>query len=52
VNEKNANTTFTLSLRVFAPDGSSVVGHAVSHFSLTANGEVAVSFDKLSFTCS
>jgi hypothetical protein len=51
INEKNANTTFTLSLRLFAADGSSVVGHGVTHFALNANGEVAVSFDKPSFTC-
>jgi hypothetical protein len=51
VNEKNANATFTLSLRLFAADGSSVVGHGVTHFASNANGEVAVSFDKPSFTC-
>lgn len=52
LNEKNSNTTFTLSIRVFAPDGSSVVGHDVAHFALNANGEITVSFDKMSFTCS
>lgn len=51
LNEKNQNASFTLNIRVFAPDGSSVVGHEVSHFTLTAGGVVTVNFDKLSFTC-
>ncbi|MEP6852520.1 MAG: hypothetical protein ABJA87_07680 [bacterium] len=51
LNEKNSNTTFTLSIRLFAPDGSSVVVHEVTHFALNANGVVTVDFDKLSFTC-
>jgi hypothetical protein len=51
VNEKNSNETFTLTIRVFAPDGSSVVGHETSHLTLNANGEITVSFDKVSFTC-
>jgi hypothetical protein len=52
MNEKNSNTTFTLSIRVFAPDGSSVVGHDVAHFALNANGVITVNFDKMTFTCS
>jgi len=52
VNERNSNTTFTLTIRVFASDGSSVVGHEVTHFALNANGVITVNFDKLSFTCS
>ncbi len=52
VNEKNSNATFTFSIRVFAPDGSSVVGHEVAHFALNANGVITVNFDKLAFTCS
>jgi hypothetical protein len=51
LNERNSNTTFTLSLRLFAADGSSVVGHDVAHFALNANGEITVSFDKMTFTC-
>ena len=51
MNEQNSNTTFTLSIRVFAPDGSSVVGHDVAHFATNANGEITVNFDKMSFTC-
>jgi hypothetical protein len=52
MNEKNANTTFTLTIRLYAPDGSSIVGHEVAHFALNANGEITVNFDKMSFTCS
>src|SRR5947208_14497411 len=52
LNEKNSNTTFTLTIRVSAADGSSVVGHEVTHFALNANGEIMVDFDKPSFTCS
>jgi hypothetical protein len=51
MNEQNSNTTATLSVRVFAADGSSIVGHDVTHFALNANGEITVSFDKMSFTC-
>jgi hypothetical protein len=51
MNEKNSNSTFTLTVRVFAPDGSSVVGHDVAHFALNANGVITVNFDKMSFTC-
>jgi hypothetical protein len=52
INEKNTNSTFTLSIRVFADDGSSVVGHGVTVFALNANGDIVVDFAKLSFTCS
>lgn len=52
MNEKNSNTTFTLTIRVSAPDGSSVVGHEVTHLGLNANGEITANFDKVSFTCS
>ena len=52
MNEKNSNSTFTLTIRVSAPDGSSIVGHETTHLALNANGEVTVSFDKVNFTCS
>ena len=51
MNEKNSNETFTLTIRVFAPDGSSVTGHEVSHMTLNAGGVITVNFDKLNFTC-
>jgi hypothetical protein len=51
LNERNSNTTFTLSLRLSAADGSSVVGHDVAHFALNANGEITVNFDEMAFVC-
>jgi hypothetical protein len=51
MNEKNSNETFTLTIRVFASDGSSVTGHEVSHLALNAGGDITVNFDKLTFTC-
>jgi len=51
-NERNSNSTFTLTIRVFAADGSSVVGHEVTQHGLqSANGDITVNFDKLSFSC-
>lgn len=52
MNEQNSNSTFTLTIRVSAPDGASVVGHEVTHFGLNANGEITANFDEVSFTCS
>jgi hypothetical protein len=51
MNEKNQNATFTLTIRVFAPDGSSVTGHQVSHITYNGGGDITVTFDKLSFSC-
>ena len=51
LNEKNSNSTFILNLRLFAPDGSSVTGHETAHIALNANGQITVTFDKVSFTC-
>ena len=52
MNERNSNQTFTLTIHVFAPDGSSIFGHEVAHLTLNANGQITVMFDKPSFTCS
>jgi hypothetical protein len=51
LNERNQNQTFTLSIHASAPDGSSIIGHETAHFTLNANGEVTVEFDKISFDC-
>jgi hypothetical protein len=51
LNERNTNTTFTLSFRATGSDGSSLVGHEVTHFALNANGQVTVDFDRMSVTC-
>lgn len=51
VNEQNYNSTFTNSFRVTGSDGSTITGHEVTHVTVTATGEVSVTFDKLSLTC-
>ena len=51
VNEQNANSTFTFSVRAFGSDGSVITGHEVAHLTINANGTVTVSFDKPSYTC-
>src|SRR3954447_26829814 len=51
MNEKSSNNTFTLTIHASAPDGSTVTGHEVTHMALNANGQVTVSFDKLTFSC-
>jgi hypothetical protein len=51
LNERNTNTTFTLSFRATGSDGSSLVGHEVTHFALNANGQVTVNFDRMSVSC-
>jgi hypothetical protein len=51
LNERNTNNTFTLTFRVFGSDGSSLIAHEVAHFALNANGQVTVSFDRLSLDC-
>src|SRR6266568_6752638 len=42
MNEQNANSEFTLTIRVSAADGSSVTGHETAVFVLNANGQVTV----------
>jgi hypothetical protein len=51
VNEKNSNSTFTFSVRAFGSDGSVIIGHEVVHFTMNANGDLTVEFDKPSITC-
>jgi hypothetical protein len=51
VNEQNSNSTFTFSIRAVGSDGSVIIGHEVAHFTMNANGELTVSFDKPSFSC-
>jgi hypothetical protein len=51
-NNQNSNDTFTMTIHAAAPDGSSIVGHEVAHMTVNANGEITVTFDKPSFTCS
>jgi len=51
VNERNSNTTFTGSITLTGSDGSVVKYREVDHFTLAANGEVTVSFEKPRLTC-
>ena len=51
LNERNTNQTFTLSFRAAGSDGSSLMGHEVTHLALNANGQVTVNFDRMSLTC-
>ena len=51
LNERNTNNTFTLAFRLSGSDGSSLVGHEVTHFAQDATGRVTVDFDKMSLTC-
>ena len=51
LNEQNANSTSTFSVRALGSDGSTIIGHEVAHFTMNANGTLTVSFDKPSFTC-
>jgi hypothetical protein len=55
-NERNANNTFTSSVRLTATDADGTVhteiGHEVAHMSWNAvSDEPIVSFDKMTFTC-
>jgi hypothetical protein len=52
LNERNSNQTFTFSVHATGSDGSTITGHETMHETLNANGQVTVSFDKMSFTCS
>jgi len=51
LNERNSNSTFTGSITVTGSDGSVVKYREVDHFTLAANGEVTVSFEKPRLTC-
>jgi hypothetical protein len=51
LNEKNTNTTFTLTIALRGSDGSTITAHEVQHFALNANGVVTVDFDTMRLTC-
>jgi len=50
-NERNANTAFTLTLRLTGDDGSFLTAHQTTVIVVNANGTVTANFDKLSLTC-
>jgi hypothetical protein len=52
MNERNQNSTFTLTIHAVGSDGSSFDGHETTAFVLNADGRVTVDFDKMKLTCS
>jgi hypothetical protein len=51
MNEKNQNTSFTLTIHASGSDGSSITAHQTTTFVMNANGTVTVNFDKMRLTC-
>jgi hypothetical protein len=51
LNERNANSTFTLTIKATAPGGLMIVGHEVSHVNFDSTFTPTLSFDKPSWTC-
>lgn len=51
MNERNQTSAFTLTIHLTGTDGSSITGHETTVFTLNANGDVTVDFDKLNLTC-
>ncbi len=51
VNEKNANSEFTLTVHAQGSDGSVIMAHLTFVFVLNANGQVTVNFAKMVLTC-
>lgn len=51
VNRQNANDTFTFSVRATGSDGSVITSHEAAHLTQLPDGNISVSFDKVSLTC-
>jgi hypothetical protein len=51
LNERNTNNTVTLTFRAPGSDRSSLIVHETAHFATNADGQVTVSFDRLSLDC-
>jgi hypothetical protein len=51
MNERNANSEFTLTIHLSGSDGSAITAHETTVFATNANGDVTVNFDKFSLTC-
>ena len=51
LNRQNANSTFTATIRATGSDGSTLAYHETTHVPMLPNGDVSVSFDKVSVTC-
>jgi hypothetical protein len=50
-NKQNANTAFTLTMRLTGDDGSFITAHQTTVMVINANGTITASFDKLNLTC-
>jgi hypothetical protein len=51
VNERNQNSTFTLTAKLAGSDGSTISMHQVQHFAANANGDITVNVDNTTLTC-
>jgi hypothetical protein len=51
MNERNQNTSFTLTIHLAGSDGSTITAHDNMTLVLNANGQVTATFDKFSLTC-
>lgn len=51
MNERNGNSSFTLTIHLSGSDGSTITAHENTTFATNANGDVTVNFDKFNLTC-
>jgi hypothetical protein len=51
MNERNANSEFTLTIHAAGSDGTAITAHETTVFVMNANGTVTVNFDKMSLSC-
>jgi hypothetical protein len=51
MNERNSNSSFTLTIHLAGSDGSSITVHENTTFATNANGDVTVNFDKMNLAC-
>ena len=51
MNERNQTSAFTLTIHLTGTDGSSISGHETTVFTLNANGDPTVNFDRMNLTC-
>lgn len=51
VNRQNSNSTFTLTIMATGSDGSTIVDHEVTHYTMLPDGTLVVNFDKANVTC-
>ncbi|GAB6859827.1 hypothetical protein JCM13591A_39320 [Microbacterium xylanilyticum] len=51
MNERNANSEFTLTIHATGSDGSTITAHDTAVWVMNADGSVSVSLDRLNLTC-